>query len=298
MALRSHYELLGVAPDADTATIKSAYRRIVKDTHPDRPTGTSGLFGLITDAYDELRDPVARAAYDRRLATGGDGAPDPGTGRAQQWQSAEQEARVAAEQQEARDAARRQAARERMAQRQQERDERQRQDSMAAAAAYIAERKARNPLHLWVLMAAAVFAGFLVSYWVEYLNSPPGFYGDPEHEGVHFGTSIPLMLRAGMLLLFGGFLIARRNQMAPLSRRATAAICVAWALVTAVVHLPTALLLLPVLVFVAVIATGVQAQGKHTGGFAGAAWATAKESVRCGWAAVSAVFSWLLDRFL
>jgi len=66
----THYELLGVPRDSDAKTIKAAYRRLTAQAHPDRPTGTDGLFVLVTAAYDELKDPTTRAAYDRKLATG------------------------------------------------------------------------------------------------------------------------------------------------------------------------------------------------------------------------------------
>jgi len=66
----THYELLGVPRNADAKTLKTAYRRLTAQTHPDRPTGTDGLFVLITDAYDILKNPTSRAAYDRSLATG------------------------------------------------------------------------------------------------------------------------------------------------------------------------------------------------------------------------------------
>jgi len=73
---RTHYELLGLAPDADTAAIKSMYRKLVRTMHPD-VGGNSALFGLITEAYECLRDPSSRAEYDRHLAAGEDSAPDP-----------------------------------------------------------------------------------------------------------------------------------------------------------------------------------------------------------------------------
>ena len=67
MATRSHYELLGVRQNADAKAVKSAYLRLTRSAHPDTPTGTDGLFGIITDAYDTLRDPGKRAAYDTSL---------------------------------------------------------------------------------------------------------------------------------------------------------------------------------------------------------------------------------------
>jgi hypothetical protein len=70
MTSRNHYELLGLPSDADSSAIKAAYKRLTRTAHPDMPTGSSGIFGLITDAYDVLRDPVRRAEYDRGLKGG------------------------------------------------------------------------------------------------------------------------------------------------------------------------------------------------------------------------------------
>lgn len=60
------YVLLGVAVDADAATIRAAYLRLIKELHPDRRrecdqgTGASAL----NSAYALLRNPDRRRAYD------------------------------------------------------------------------------------------------------------------------------------------------------------------------------------------------------------------------------------------
>ena len=62
------YELLGVSRDADGATIKSAYRKLAMQYHPDRNPGcedSEARFKAISVAYDCLKDPQKRAAYDR-----------------------------------------------------------------------------------------------------------------------------------------------------------------------------------------------------------------------------------------
>ena len=62
------YELLGVSRDADGSTIKSAYRKLAMKHHPDRNPGDAeaeGKFKAISAAYDCLKDPQKRAAYDR-----------------------------------------------------------------------------------------------------------------------------------------------------------------------------------------------------------------------------------------
>jgi len=62
------YELLQVSRDADDRTIKSAYRRLAMECHPDRNPGcadSEARFKAISAAYDCLKDPKKRAAYDR-----------------------------------------------------------------------------------------------------------------------------------------------------------------------------------------------------------------------------------------
>ena len=62
------YELLGVERTADGATIKSAYRRLAMEHHPDRNGGckeNEAKFKAISAAYECLKDPQKRAAYDR-----------------------------------------------------------------------------------------------------------------------------------------------------------------------------------------------------------------------------------------
>jgi molecular chaperone DnaJ len=68
MVEQDYYELLGVARGADDGTIKSAYRRMAKEYHPDRKNGckvSEAHFKAINEAYDVLKDPQKRAAYDR-----------------------------------------------------------------------------------------------------------------------------------------------------------------------------------------------------------------------------------------
>ncbi|MCB2061669.1 MAG: molecular chaperone DnaJ [Novosphingobium sp.] len=62
------YELLEVERDADDKTIKSAYRKLAMRYHPDKNPGCSeseAKFKAISQAYDCLKDPQKRAAYDR-----------------------------------------------------------------------------------------------------------------------------------------------------------------------------------------------------------------------------------------
>jgi len=62
------YQVLGVPRDAAEADIKKAYRKLAMECHPDRNNGDKAAeerFKLVTEAYEVLRDPEKRAAYDR-----------------------------------------------------------------------------------------------------------------------------------------------------------------------------------------------------------------------------------------
>ncbi|HZP72889.1 MAG TPA: DnaJ domain-containing protein [Gaiellaceae bacterium] len=62
---RDPYSILGVPRQASGEEIVRAYRRAARASHPDRGSGSAERFRAVSDAYDELRDPGRRAAYDR-----------------------------------------------------------------------------------------------------------------------------------------------------------------------------------------------------------------------------------------
>ena len=63
-----YYELLEVERTADAAELKGAYRRLAMRYHPDKNPGcqdSEARFKAVNEAYDCLKDPQKRAAYDR-----------------------------------------------------------------------------------------------------------------------------------------------------------------------------------------------------------------------------------------
>ena len=62
------YGVLGVSKGADAGVIKKAYRKLAKELHPDKNPGcqdSEARFKSISQAYECLKDPQKRAAYDR-----------------------------------------------------------------------------------------------------------------------------------------------------------------------------------------------------------------------------------------
>ncbi|MDD7971175.1 molecular chaperone DnaJ [Roseinatronobacter alkalisoli] len=68
MAKRDFYEVLGVNRSASAEEIKKAYRKKAKELHPDRNSdnpNAEAQFKEANEAYDALKDPDRKAAYDR-----------------------------------------------------------------------------------------------------------------------------------------------------------------------------------------------------------------------------------------
>lgn len=68
----SHYETLGIKPDATTEDVKRAYRKKASESHPDRHGGDASKMSAVNKARDILIDPRRRQAYDET----GDDKPD------------------------------------------------------------------------------------------------------------------------------------------------------------------------------------------------------------------------------
>ena len=85
MKYQDYYATMGVARDADESAIKKAYRKLARKYHPDVSTEKDAeeKFKALGEAYEVLKDPEKRAAYDQ-LGTGfhagQDFQPPPGWG--------------------------------------------------------------------------------------------------------------------------------------------------------------------------------------------------------------------------
>jgi molecular chaperone DnaJ len=68
MAKRDYYEVLSVSRTVSDGDLKSSYRKLAMQWHPDKNPGNAeceAKFKEINEAYDCLKDPQKRAAYDR-----------------------------------------------------------------------------------------------------------------------------------------------------------------------------------------------------------------------------------------
>jgi curved DNA-binding protein len=67
MKYKDYYAALGVARDASPEAIKKAYRKLAQKNHPDvsKEAGAEEKFKEIAEAYQTLKDPEKRAAYDQ-----------------------------------------------------------------------------------------------------------------------------------------------------------------------------------------------------------------------------------------
>ncbi|MCH7649411.1 MAG: J domain-containing protein [Thaumarchaeota archaeon] len=69
---KSFYDVLGIKQGATQTEIKGAYHKLVKKWHPDKskdePIFSNRMFILIKEAYETLKDPKKRKAYDESIS--------------------------------------------------------------------------------------------------------------------------------------------------------------------------------------------------------------------------------------
>src|ERR1700758_2598343 len=67
MEYRDYYQILGVARAATAEDIKKSYRRLARKYHPDvsKEKDAEQKFKEVQEAYEVLKDPEKRAAYDQ-----------------------------------------------------------------------------------------------------------------------------------------------------------------------------------------------------------------------------------------
>jgi molecular chaperone DnaJ len=81
MSKRDYYEVLGVGRDVDEKQLKSAFRKLAKQYHPDAnpdDADAEAKFKEAAEAYEVLKDPQRRSAYDQfghAAFEGGQGGP-------------------------------------------------------------------------------------------------------------------------------------------------------------------------------------------------------------------------------
>lgn len=77
MDFKDYYAVLGVAEDADEKAIKTAYRKLARQYHPDvsKESNAEDKFKEVAEAYEVLRSPEKRAEYDQLKRYGQSGQP-------------------------------------------------------------------------------------------------------------------------------------------------------------------------------------------------------------------------------
>lgn len=67
MDYKDYYKVLGVARDANQEDVKRAYRKLARKYHPDvsKEANAEDKFKEVQEAYEVLKDPEKRAAYDQ-----------------------------------------------------------------------------------------------------------------------------------------------------------------------------------------------------------------------------------------
>lgn len=69
--MKNYYKVLGVPESANEKQIHSAYRTLAKKYHPDINNGNADNFKIILEAFEILKDPRKKEAYDTQLSVSG-----------------------------------------------------------------------------------------------------------------------------------------------------------------------------------------------------------------------------------
>jgi curved DNA-binding protein CbpA len=72
---KSYFAILGISPDATADEIRSAYRRLVKEFHPDHYAGESDRFREVQEAYAVLGNSRKQREYERDIRRPMEGKP-------------------------------------------------------------------------------------------------------------------------------------------------------------------------------------------------------------------------------
>ena len=84
MKYKDYYAILGLERNASDGDIKRAYRKLARKYHPDvsKEPHAEEKFKEVSEAYETLKDPEKRAAYEQlgRYQTGQEFRPPPATG--------------------------------------------------------------------------------------------------------------------------------------------------------------------------------------------------------------------------
>jgi curved DNA-binding protein len=87
---KDYYQILGISRTASESEIKSAYRKLARQYHPDVNPGGTDKFKEIGEAYEALKDPEKRKLYDNlgsNWRQGQNFTPPPGYGGGGGWQN-------------------------------------------------------------------------------------------------------------------------------------------------------------------------------------------------------------------
>ena len=85
MEYKDYYDIMGVKRDATVDELKRSYRKLARKYHPDvsQEADAEAKFKEVGEAYEVLKDPEKRAAYDQlgsQWQAGQDFHPPPGWG--------------------------------------------------------------------------------------------------------------------------------------------------------------------------------------------------------------------------